>query len=234
MNHTLKIGVLGGGGILGAHAPGFTRLADRVEVVVAEPNAARHPAIRKMLGEHVEIVGDYKELLARNDIDAVDILLPHHLHAEATVAAAQAGKHVLVEKVMARTVAECDQMIEACEKAGVTLMVCHDRRYNADWQALKMIVDSGELGDILFWKLEHNQDVWCMDPRGFLDSFEGKAWRRGDHELSHPSDRFVKMVWRRGRIGDKHVEDDSGADGRRKHRCRACDDGIRRPCSSID
>lgn len=55
-------------------------------------------------------------------------------------------------------------MIEACDKAGVTLTVCHDRRYNPQWGALKRVVDSGILGEVLYWKLEHNQDV---DPIAF-------------------------------------------------------------------
>lgn len=159
MTKKLKIGIMGGGGILRAHAPGFTRLKDVCEVVVADNDPSRHAQIRKLLGDNVNIVGDYMEILEHEDVDAVNILLPHHLHVDATVAAAQAGKSVLIEKVMARSVAECDRMIEACDKAGVSLTVCHDRRYNADWQALKRVVDSGELGEILFWKLEHNQNV---------------------------------------------------------------------------
>ncbi|WP_165452811.1 Gfo/Idh/MocA family protein [Paenibacillus thalictri] len=159
MSKKLKIGILGGGGILAAHAPGFMRLKDICEVVVAETNPDRHAHIRRLLGDDVEIAGDYTEILEREDVDAVDIILPHHLHAPATIAAAKAGKPVLTEKVMARNVYECDQMIEACSRAGVSLTVCHDRRYNKDWQALKKVVDSGELGEILFWKLEHNQNV---------------------------------------------------------------------------
>jgi predicted dehydrogenase len=159
MTDKVRIGILGGGGILRAHAPGFVRLKDKVELVVAEPNPNKHEAIRKLLGEEARIYGDYSEVIALPDVSAVDILLPHHLHEPATVAAAKAGKHVLVEKVMARNVGECDRMIAACQEAGVTLTVCHDRRYDSDWQALKRIVESGELGDILFWKLEHNQNV---------------------------------------------------------------------------
>jgi UDP-N-acetyl-2-amino-2-deoxyglucuronate dehydrogenase len=159
MSKKVKIGILGGGGILNAHAPGFMRLKDLCEVVVAEIDSSRHDHIRKLLGDDVKIVSDYNEVLDKEDVDAVDIILPHHLHAPAAIAAAKAGKPVLVEKVMARNVYECDQMIEACAKAGVSLTVCHDRRYNADWQALKTVVDSGELGEILFWKLEHNQNV---------------------------------------------------------------------------
>ncbi|AJY75899.1 Gfo/Idh/MocA family protein [Paenibacillus beijingensis] len=155
----IKVGILGGGGILHAHAPGFTRLRDVCEVVVAERDVSRHGLIRELLGNETEIVTDYKELLNRADIEAVDILLPHDLHLPVTLEAAEAGKQVLTEKVMARNVYECDRMIEACRKAGVTLTVCHDRRYDGDWQVLKHIVESGELGEILFWKLEHNQNV---------------------------------------------------------------------------
>jgi predicted dehydrogenase len=160
MQAKLQIGILGGGGILGAHAPGFTKAAGRCTVaVVAEANPARDPEIRRLLGPDVRIVRDYHEVLAMPEVIGVDILLPHHLHMPAAIAAAEAGKHVLVEKVMARNVWECDRMIAACEKAGVTLTVCHDRRYHGEWQALKEIVDSGVLGEVFFWKLDHNQNV---------------------------------------------------------------------------
>jgi predicted dehydrogenase len=156
----LRIGVLGGGGILGAHAPGYRLAADLCEVVaVAEPNANCHQRIRDLVGKRVRIDRDYRDTAAARDVDAVDILLPHDLHMPAAVAAAGAGKHVLVEKVMARNVWECDRMIEACERAGVTLTVSHDRRYNSQWIALKEVVDSGALGDIFYWKLDHNQNV---------------------------------------------------------------------------
>jgi predicted dehydrogenase len=156
----LRIGILGGGGILGSHARGFragAALAD--PVVVAEPNAARHARIHELLGPQVQIVPDYRQVIASPDIDAVDIILPHDLHMPATLEAARAGKHVLVEKVMARNIHECDRMIDACDQARVTLTICHDRRYASGWMALHDVVKSGLLGEILFWKLDHNQDV---------------------------------------------------------------------------
>jgi predicted dehydrogenase len=160
MDKKLRVAILGGGGILGAHAPGFNRLPDLCEVVaVAEPNEARHGVIRELLQKDVPIYGDYNEVLALPALDAVDILLPHNLHMDAGVKAAERGLHVLVEKVMARNVYECRTMIDACEKAGVLLVVGHDRRYAGDWVALKNVIDSGELGEILFVKMEHNQCV---------------------------------------------------------------------------
>ena len=160
MGETVRIGILGGGGILGAHAPGFRAAADVCTVVaVAEPNPDQAERIHQLLGSDVAIEKDYHDVLARDDVDAVDILLPHDLHMPATVAAAEAGKPVLTEKVMARNIHECDRMIEACDAAGVSLTICHDRRYHGDWIVLKQIVDSGVLGEIYHWKLQHTQNV---------------------------------------------------------------------------
>ena len=156
----VKVGLLGCGGIVAAHERGFDECRDRCEVVaVAEPREERHGFIRQAFGDGVHIFPDYHAVLAMDDIEGVDIVLPHDLHMPATVAAAEAGKHVLVEKVMARNTWECDRMIEACDQAGVTLTVAHDRRYNSEWVALKQIVDSGALGEVFYWKLDHNQDV---------------------------------------------------------------------------
>ncbi len=156
----VKIGILGGGGILRAHAPGYMRLKDICKVAaIADPNTANHAQIRSLLGEEIQIYSHYQDLLNQADVDAVDIILPHDLHMPATIAAAKLKKPVLVEKVMARNIDECDQMIDACNQANVSLTVCHDRRYMPEWKALKDVVDSGELGEIFSWKLEHNQDV---------------------------------------------------------------------------
>jgi UDP-N-acetyl-2-amino-2-deoxyglucuronate dehydrogenase len=172
----VRIGILGGGGILGAHAPGFDAVSDLCEVVaVAEPREGRVGRIRELLGD-VEIEADYHDVLARDDIDAVDILLPHDMHMQATADAAKAGKPILIEKVMARNVWECDRMIEACDTAGVSLTVCHDRRYDAQWRALKQIVDSGALGEILFWRLDHTQNVAPRtrdNPKPWIASIDG-------------------------------------------------------------
>ena len=173
MSRKIKVGFIGGGGIMGAHMQGYPKVADVCEIVaVAEVNPARDEAIRKLVGPGPRIVRDYREILAMPDVAGVDIILPHHMHMPATIDAARAGKHVLVEKVMARNVWECDRMIEACDKAGVTLTICHDRRYNGEWMALKEIIDSGVLGDVFFWKLDHNQDV-VMPPASWAHWKDG-------------------------------------------------------------
>ena len=160
MGNKKRIAILGGGGILGAHAPGYTRLGDLCEVVaVAETDVSRYDRIKTLLHKDVPIYGDYIEALSLPGLDAVDILLPHSMHMAAVVLAAKKGLHVLCEKVMARNTYECKAMVDACEIAGVELVIVHDRRYAGDWVALKEIISSGVLGEILFIKMEHNQDV---------------------------------------------------------------------------
>ena len=88
-------------------------------------------------------------MLREGDIDAVDNCTFHPQHAPLTVAAAEAGKHVLVCKPMATSVQECRDMIAAADKAGVTLMVAQDLRYSPEAVAVKRFIDEGKLGDIL-------------------------------------------------------------------------------------
>ena len=91
---------------------------------------------------------DYKEALAREDVDAVSICLPHHLHWKTAVESAEAGKHVLVEKPMARTLKEADAMIAAAKKANVKLMVAEHHRYIPSVLKAKELIDDGSLGEI--------------------------------------------------------------------------------------
>ena len=90
--------------------------------------------------------GDWRELIADDEIDAVYIATPVYLHAEQTVAAAEAGKHVLCEKPMAMTPGECDRMIAACDFEDVTLGVAYYRRFYPAIRRIKEIIASGQIG----------------------------------------------------------------------------------------
>jgi len=89
---------------------------------------------------------DYDEFLHEAKVDAVIIATPVGMHRDQAVLAARAGKHVLCEKPMARTLAECDDMIEACESAGVTLMVGFMKRFDKSMVHAKQLIDQGRLG----------------------------------------------------------------------------------------
>jgi predicted dehydrogenase len=119
-------------------------------------------------------------LFARPDLDAVIITSPQSAHCEQTVAAAAAGKHVLVEKPMATSTAECQRMIDACDSAGVTLSVIKPWRYRGATRGLHQAIQRGDIGDVrmitLWWLYARPPFIgkdWFRDPKEggfFLDA----------------------------------------------------------------
>jgi len=165
----LRLALIGCGGISGAHLAGLRQLGDIVELTAVcdvNPEAARAAA-----GPRVAVHERYEEVLARDDVDAVDVLLPHDLHAPVAIAAAAAGKHILCEKPIAPTRAEARQMIQAAEQAGVKLMIAYCERYASTHQAVRALLDSGAIGRVHLARIDHNQwvapgaDSWIADPR---------------------------------------------------------------------
>ncbi|HME55865.1 MAG TPA: Gfo/Idh/MocA family oxidoreductase [Candidatus Lokiarchaeia archaeon] len=93
---------------------------------------------------------NWQDLISRDDVDAVSITLPHYLHAEVAIAAANAGKHVLCEKPMATTLEDCDKMIQAAKDANVKLMIAETYRFMPTMVKIKEILESGKIGDVFF------------------------------------------------------------------------------------
>jgi predicted dehydrogenase len=91
----------------------------------------------------------WQDAVADPDIDAIDICTPNALHAPIAIAAARAGKHVIVEKPMATSLADADAMIAAAQKHGVTLMVAHNLRFEPVYRAIHDIVQTGTIGQPL-------------------------------------------------------------------------------------
>ena len=145
----LKVGLVGTGGISRRHMTAYLEHPDRVQLTaVCDINETRAQEYAKKAGVEA-VYTDFDQMLREADIDAVDNCTFHPQHAPLTVAAAEAGKHVIVEKPMATSVQECREMIAAADKAGVTLMVAQDLRYSPEAVAVQRFIDEGQLGDIL-------------------------------------------------------------------------------------
>ncbi|OII13379.1 Gfo/Idh/MocA family protein [Curtobacterium sp. MCBA15_008] len=144
---TIRVGLIGGGGIATFHIAGYQQHADVIRITaVADAVAATAEARGAELG--VPHFTDYVEMLERADVDAVDICLPHHLHRDAIVAAARAGKHVLCEKPLCLTPEEARDVQAAVTEAGVTLMCAHNQLFLPAVAAAKELIDSGALGTV--------------------------------------------------------------------------------------
>src|SRR5262249_27762779 len=123
---------------------------------------AAHPA--------VQIHSDYREMLARTDIDAVDVVLPSDLHHSIGLAVLESGKHLLIEKPMALTAAECDDVIARARAKGKVLGVGHEMRLASLWGKVKELIDTGAVGTPLYllvelWRRPYRQGAggWRYD-----------------------------------------------------------------------
>jgi predicted dehydrogenase len=132
----LRVAVLGLGRVGPTHARAVSQAQGARLVAIAEVDERKREEALERLPD-VEGIADYHDALARSDIDAVVIALPHWLHAQAAIDAAQAGKHILIEKPMATSVEECDAMLAAAQKSGVRLMVGHTQHVSAVGRAVK-------------------------------------------------------------------------------------------------
>ncbi|WP_144762923.1 Gfo/Idh/MocA family protein [Curtobacterium sp. 9128] len=143
----VRVGLIGAGGIAGAHVAGYRENADVVTLAaVADP--VQDAAERRAADSGAAVYADYRQMLAEADIDAVDICLPHHLHAEAIVAAARAGKHVLCEKPLCLTEDEATTISEVVAETGITVMCAHNQLFLPAVAEARRLITEGVLGDV--------------------------------------------------------------------------------------
>ncbi|HCA46027.1 MAG TPA: hypothetical protein DEP45_01350, partial [Armatimonadetes bacterium] len=130
-----------------AHLPAYRHIDGIRTVAVCDINEEAARA-RAEEFDVPAVYTDWRELLADDRVDAVSVLLPHHLHCEVAVAAAQAGKHVLTEKPMATLLAETDSMIAAADAAGVVLMVGQILRFRPANIRARELIRAGAIGEV--------------------------------------------------------------------------------------
>jgi predicted dehydrogenase len=149
---------------------------------------SRDPERARRVAAELEIPrahGSYEELLSDPEVDAVYIPLPNHLHVEWTIAAARAGKHVLCEKPLAMNVADAERMILTCETAGVRLMEAFMYRLHPSWVALREVVSSGRLGELMAiqsWFSYYNDDA--ANIRNIVDAGGGALFDIGCYQVN--------------------------------------------------
>jgi predicted dehydrogenase len=164
--------------------PGLLK-ADRCELVaIASRDEGQARAVAAELGIPTAH-GSYEALLADPAVDVVYIPLPNHLHAEWTIAAARAGKHVLCEKPLATTAADAQRMVDACADAGVRLMEAFMYRHHPSWVAAVEVVASGRLGRlraVQSWFSFYNDDP--ANIRNQLDAGGGALFDIGCYAVN--------------------------------------------------
>ena len=149
MHAPVKICVVGLGRVSGSHLAGMHEIPDEVEIAAV---VSSDPEKRKSVCSQYSVPKAYaslEEALRDPEIEAMDLCLPNYIHREITIRCAEAGKHILVEKPMANTVADCEKMIQAADKAGVLLMVGQSRRFHDAVFKSKQLLEEGKIGELL-------------------------------------------------------------------------------------
>jgi len=142
----MRFGLIGYGAWGRHHAAAIEKVPGaRVAAIACRTEASAAEARRDFPGAAVYL--EYRRLLDRADIDAVDVVVPNHLHAEIGVAALEHGKDVLLEKPMARSLAECDRLIAAAGRSGRVLSIGHELRLSKQWGRVKALLDAGAVGE---------------------------------------------------------------------------------------
>jgi predicted dehydrogenase len=169
---TVKLAVVGSGGIAQlVHIPAALRTegAELVAVCDIDEVVASKVAEKFGIREHYT---DAQKMYDNVDIDAVLNLTYHTQHSEATIQAAKNGKHVMVEKPMGMTVAECEDMISTCKKSGVWLMLAFMKRFDPSLQWVKENIENGKLGKIFVVNSWYCDTLHHMDyVGGFISGF---------------------------------------------------------------
>jgi predicted dehydrogenase len=152
----IKVGVIGVGSWGVSHLEAYRGLPHAEVVAVADPAAGRAKEISKSFNiPHA--FENYEQLCALKEIDAVSIVTPESEHLKPVMAAAQAGKHILVEKPMAHSVADVEKMIAAAQQAGVILMPGHLLRFETRYALIKEMLNNHELGSIASIQARRNR-----------------------------------------------------------------------------
>ncbi len=152
MERTVNVGIIGCGGIANAkHMPSLGKLPNVRMVAFCDIIPERAEKAAKEYGvEGAKTYTDYRELLKDESIEVVHVLTPNREHAQLTIDALYAGKHVMCEKPMAKTAADAQRMLDAAKATGKKLTIGYQSRHKGSVLAAKDIIDAGELGEIYY------------------------------------------------------------------------------------
>jgi predicted dehydrogenase len=162
----IKIGIIGCGKIAQVrHIPEYLDNDNAELAGYFDLNQARAAALADEFGG--KVYDSYEALLADPQIDAVSVCTANHTHAEITIAALRAGKHVLCEKPMATTLKDCEAMVKAARESGKFLMLGHNQRLTKAHVKAKELLEEGLIGDIVSFRTTFGHggpETWSIDP----------------------------------------------------------------------
>jgi myo-inositol 2-dehydrogenase/D-chiro-inositol 1-dehydrogenase len=193
----MRFGLIGFGAWGKLHAEAIRKAPGAELAAIACSSQATAAAARERY-PHASIHLDWRALLADRSLDAVDIVVPNHLHAEIAVASLEAGKNVLLEKPMAATIADCDRIVEAVRRTGRVLSVGHEFRVSTQWGLIRKLIRDGEIGEPLY----ANFSLFRFPYRQGAGGWRYEAGRVGSWILEEPVHFFDMLMWWLAELGN--------------------------------
>jgi len=197
MSDPVRFGLIGFGAWGSHHARAIVE-SPRAELVGIAGRSDSSQAAAREAHPGVRVVGDYRELLADPSIEVIDAVLPSHLHHRIGLEVLRAGKHLLMEKPMGISIAECDELVACAREHGRLLAVGHEMRLSSLWGKGKELIDAGAIGDPLYLLVE----LWRKPYRLGADGWRYDITRVGNWILEEPIHFFDLARWYLSALGD--------------------------------
>lgn len=199
----MRFGIVGCGRIALRHADILTSQSVKGASLAAVCDTDRSAAEKFSRKYDVPAVFDLPSLLSRADVDAVCVLTPSGMHAEHAIAAARAGKHVIVEKPMALRLDDADAMIRACDEAGVKMFVVKQNRFNVPIVKARQALEAGRFGRLVMGTVRVR---WCR-PQSYYDQASWRGtWAYDGGVLSNQASHHIDMLeWFMGDVESVHA-----------------------------
>ena len=186
---SIRYGLIGYGAWGSFHAKAIEATASAELIAIA---ASSQETAEKARNHHqADVYTDYTQLLMRDDIDVVDIVVPNHLHHEVALRALQAGKHILLEKPMALTVEACEELNREASHRGLTIQIGFELRYSPLWGTVKQMIDEGKLGALKTASIHLSRFPY----RNGADGWRKDASRVGNWILEEPVHFYDLVKW---------------------------------------
>lgn len=187
---TTRFGLVGFGAWGGLHAQSIAKTEGAALAAIAVHSEASQARAREAY-PGATVYADYRDLLKRDDIDVIDIVLPSHLHHEVARAALSAGKHLLLEKPMCLNLAHCDELIALARSRRVLLAVGHELRLSSMWLKARQMIDEGFIGEPKYVLVELSRRPY----RQGADGWRYDINRVGNWILEEPIHFFDLARW---------------------------------------
>lgn len=193
----VRFGLIGFGAWGSHHAAAIAKTHGAELVAIAGRSEESQSAARQAFPQ-ADVVGDYRRLVERKDLDVVDVVVPSYLHCEVGCAVLNSGKHLLLEKPMAVSLAECDALIDAATRAKRTIAIGHEMRLSSLWGRAKEIIDAGGIGDPQYVLVELSRRPYRLGASGWRYDIS----RVGNWILEEPIHFFDLARWYLAGVGE--------------------------------